>query len=380
VPVEEVTELLRRWREAGGVWSRGRVLTDGARLVTRLGPEERRVLAQALADHGAPDLARHLEGRTGHAIDSQQVQAFTDGLLDLDRARLDELIGALDDPAERHRLAQAALAQAGQELDAAAPPPPPGHQPPLAEPPPVAVPPDVPVDEMVADGHLDVQEIAAARLADQELGEIQLGGQELGEADLGGQDLGEATLGDVALVGQDLHEATLGEPDLDAGRPPVHDDEPPHADGPLGAVDGMAAVPPTAGDEIASVLLGAAADQEGSDAADRLVAELHACHTAAARSAVLTAGDLGALATAEALRVLDAVPTGWQRRRAARRLLDAGALTEVAPADLLERFPTTSDRTFVAGDLLAASELGPNDLTGLVPDAVVARFAARRRR
>jgi hypothetical protein len=387
VPVGEVTELLRRWREAGGVWSRGRVLTDAARLVARLTPEERRVLAQALADHGAPELARHLEDRSGHAIDPRQVQAFADGLLDLDRARLDELIGALDDPAERHRLAQVALAQTAPpaavepERDAAAPPPPPQRQPRLAGSAQVAEPTDVPIDEVVAAGGLDVEDIAAARLADQELGEIQLGGQDLGEVELGWQELGTAELGE-----QRLGEATLGgtpHADLDrevSGSEPDLDDRPPALpEAPVESTDAPAHDRAT-GDHHGGRV--DTSEPAGSDErpVERLVATLRDCRTAAARSAVLASGDLAALGADEALRVLDAVPSGWQRRRAARRLLDAGALAGVGPAELLERFPGNADRRFVAGYLLAVDGRDPDELAGLLPHPVVARLAARQER
>jgi hypothetical protein len=101
VPVDEVAELLRRWREAGGVWSRGRVLLDAAQLAGRLTPRSAGVGRGGARRHrrtgprtpaGGPHRAA---GRRAH------LQAFADGLLELEGARLDQVIAALEAADER---------------------------------------------------------------------------------------------------------------------------------------------------------------------------------------------------------------------------------------------------------------------------------------
>ncbi len=206
MPVDDVAELLRRWREAGGAWSRGRVLLDAAQLAGRLTPEERRTVAAALADTGAPDLARQLESRTGQPVDGAHLQAFADGLLELEGARLDQVITAL-------QIADARLIDAGPDEAAAGdgqpeeaathhaepdalPPPPPGHRG-------AVTPQDEALDERLRDlaalEHLGDEELRGIRLGEIELGAPELGGQELGQADLGEVGLGEVGLGEVTL-------------------------------------------------------------------------------------------------------------------------------------------------------------------------------------
>jgi hypothetical protein len=200
MPVDDVAELLRRWREAGGAWSRGRVLLDAAQLAGRLTPEERRTVAAALADTGAPDLARQLESRTGQPVDATHLQAFADGLLELEGARLEQVITALeladarpvdagsDGAAVDDRPEQAAPRHARPEV---LPPPPPGPRG-------AVTPQDEALDERLRDlaalEHLGDEELQGIRL-----GEIELGGQELGRQELGGQELGQTDLVEVGL-------------------------------------------------------------------------------------------------------------------------------------------------------------------------------------
>jgi hypothetical protein len=390
VPVDEVAELLRRWREAGGAWSRGRVLLDAAQLAGRLTPEERRTVAATLAETGAPDLARQLETRTGQPVDASHLQAFADGLLELEGARLDQVIAALE-------VADARLDDDLEPPDDLVPPPPPPG----------------PAATAVAgqDESLDerLRDLAALEhLGDEELQGIRLGEIELGTADLGSQDLGEVVLGEAGLgpapvmgtaaavlpavggsatrddtpaalaaeepvAAEEPDDAAPGEPDdaapeePDDAAPEVATDAAPEepADAPL--------VPATAApDELAP--------RTTADALARLRDRLGTARTATARLTALSPEATRDLDAPAALLLLDEVPAGWQRRRAAHRLLAAGALAGVEPGALLARFPDARDRRFVAADLVHVSELAPEDLASELPPQVVRRLAIRAER
>jgi hypothetical protein len=435
MPVDDVAELLRRWREAGGAWSRGRVLLDAAQLAGRLTPEERRTVAAALADTGAPDLARQLESRTGQPVDATHLQAFADGLLELEGARLEQVINALE-------LADARLVDAGsdgaaadddQPAEAAAhhaepdalPPPPPGHRE-------AVTPQDEALDERLRDlaalEHLGDEELQGIRLGEIELGRQELGGQELGGQELGQTDLvevglGEARIAEVGLQATAGPAATAATPRLaDRGaldqEPTGERDEPeptPTAEpgpssgvapGPSSGVEpgtapaahpaaaSGAAGSPAAGpdDGVASrepggVTLVPAADapdeltpRAAADALATVSGRLTDAGTAAARFAALSPDVIRELDPPAALLALDQVPVGWQRRRAARRLFAAGALSGVDPSALLARFPDARDRRFLAVDLLATSDLVAEDLADDLPPQVVRRLAIRAER
>lgn len=458
MPVEEVTALLRRWRDAGGVWNRGRVLAEAAQLVARLTPDERREVAAVLADTGAPELARQLEARTGQPVDRGQVQAFADSLVELDRGRLEALLVRLEDPDQRRHLtgavfeggvptgldptpppspavgSHAAAARPSDASNDAFPPPeapsPPQRQPDgdevTSQPPgdpsdagddaatstpapahsrPATLPPPGADDEEFTDNLRDflvIEQLAAERLEGQELGDIQLGGVELGGVELGSVELGEAGLGSEA----DLRAATLGtagilaadgtaeaDPGAGAGRPVAHaatdavgnhepttDHEPatdphPAAPDPQAGAHPPPPLPVPAGDGPGELVR-----PEASRTANELVADLRSARSAPQRQAALRSQPLDQLDAASALVVLDAVPPGWQRRRACRRLLEAGVLTDVDPAALLARFPAPRDLAFVAGDLLEATPVTVADLAPLLPAAVARRLATREQR
>ena len=426
MPVDDVAELLRRWREAGGAWSRGRVLLDAAQLAGRLTPEERRAVAAALADTGAPDLARQLESRTGQPVDGAHLQAFADGLLELEGARLDQVITAL-------QVADARLIDAGPDEAAAGdgqpeeaathhaepdalPPPPPGHRG-------AVTPQDEALDERLRDlaalEHLGDEELRGIRLGEIELGAPELGGQELGQADLGEVGLGEVGLGEVTLgatAGIATAAATGPRVDLEApddGTPT--DRETPEAT-PAAEPEATPAAEPTTATEPEATATepeatpaepattaetggGAVASRPGdaalvpaadapddltpkttADALATLSGRLTGARTAAARFAALAPDVTRDLDAPAALLALDQVPAGWQRRRAAQRLFAVGALAGVDATALLARFPDARDRRFVAADLLAASELAAEDLADDLPPQVVRRLAIRAER
>jgi hypothetical protein len=109
-----------------------------------------------------------------------------------------------------------------------------------------------------------------------------------------------------------------------------------------------------------------------------LLARLAATEQAMARLRVLQDVSLDALDTAGALQVIDAFPDGWQRRRAAQRLVAAGALQDVGADDLVQRFARAGDATFVVGGLIDAGHLDVDALDGLLPTTTVTRLRHRR--
>jgi hypothetical protein len=483
VPVDEVAALLRRWREAGPVWSRGRVLLDAAQLAGRLTPEERRQVAATLADNGAPDLARQLEARTGYGVDAQHLQAFADGLLELEGPRLDQVIGALETADQR--LTAPEHPPTRTEPDPAPPPVgepaapeerPPGPEDTLPPPPPgrrsAVGPEDEALDERLRDlaalEHLGDEELQGIRLGEIELGDLELGGQDLGEVALGETALGETTLGEAPLGGAELGTAPAiatgvaaaaaaagyrpevdalaaddgdaGEDrtandgvevasedgagqgdagkDGDAGHATGEDGDAGHAMGEDHAADDVdaddaaperhedadaspadepaleahppresgpsPAAPADGSDDVAIVPAVAAptelAPETTAAALARLTERLDDARTASARLTALSPDATGDLDAAAALLLLERFPAGWQRRRAARRLLEVGALAGVDPAELLAGFPDARDRRFVASDLLATSELTAEDLAALLPPPDVRRLAIRAER
>jgi hypothetical protein len=396
VPADQVAELLQRWQQAGGVWGRGRVLGDAVRLVAGLSPDERRLLAQAVADEGAPQLAARIEAASGHGVQPTQLQEVVDGLLSLERAQIDHLVATLSDPAERERLASEALTSLVSDVDVPGPP----------LPPPVPFEPDPTAADDLELTIPDARAAAAAaglagvgglhalargeipaddvELADLALGHPGLGSAEIDEPGLGAAGVHEAGLHDVgiydldehaivhplpaasgAATGSGLAEAPRGSP---AARP---EDAPTPPTFLAGATPPAPPVPPTPGRH---------GRPDATLAADRLVAELTTRSTARERLAALDRDGVGELDGGGVLRVLDAVPEGWQRRRAARRLLDADVLGRARPDQLAARFPGLGDRTFVVGDLLAAALITPEDVDELLPTSAAARLRARSER
>lgn len=284
MPVEDVAQLLRRWRGSGGVWSRTRVLAEGARLVAGLSPDERRTLARSLMDQGAPELARRLEDTTGHELEAGQVRAVADQLLSLDGQQVDRLVATLEDPQRRRQLAAGALAAVAE----------PTHQP---------VVPEEPVDD---DGPDDDG-------PDQQL-----------------PDVGPPEV----------------EPEPGEGRTaaPVRHD---------GAGAAAAFAPP-------------------------LAARLRDAATARERLRALDADALAGAGAEAILEVIDAVPDGWQRRRAISRLVEGGVLDPVTAPEVVGRLGRASDRTFVAGAMLDAGVVTADQLADLLPSRAAARLAARR--
>lgn len=108
-----------------------------------------------------------------------------------------------------------------------------------------------------------------------------------------------------------------------------------------------------------------------------LLTALRSATTAHGRFSCVGAYDLGRLEPAQALRVLDAVPAGWQRRRVAERLLASGALDGVDAGRFLQRFPGAADARFVIGSAVDRGTLTIPELTEHLPEEAIRRLHTR---
>ncbi|MCC5947454.1 MAG: hypothetical protein JJT89_03270 [Nitriliruptoraceae bacterium] len=462
MPVEQVAALLDRWRQADGMFGRGRILAEAVRLLRGLTPDERRLLARALSERGAPQIAAQLEESSGGTLDAEQVRGIADQLLYMEDDDLARLVDDLRDPQARAQMVQESI-----DRHLAGPPPPPGAPEPsgdAGEPaPPDAswaapdrstppqdagglTPPGAATAAAVAagaagaagasragartddtdDGPTDPDESLAAaerRLADQqaqldrlpdergtddggsrstELGDIDLGSTELGGIELGGIELGAADLVDADLVGAELAEvgvtAAAAAPAAEApsddhasddgaadgGTEPGDRDGTPTEDGTAPVPVGSPADP---GRDLRALADDAAPEPDGGASAsgdtgtrserarcDELARALRGCDQAMARLQLLDAETLAPLRWELAVELLDAIPAGWQRRRAVTRLASAGALDGVDPGEVLRRFERRTDVAFVASSLVRDAGLAPDRLDGLVEDAVHRRL------
>jgi hypothetical protein len=331
VPVEDVVELLDRWRRSGGVWSRARVLSDGAARISRLTPHERRVLTTALAEQGAPELAARLEAHAADHLPPPHAQAVADGLLSLEGDRLEELVTVLQDPERRAPLVDDAL----RELP---PPPPPGPTdgPDLPTPTPVpSAPREVPTHAAAAPGPVPDETTSAVDVPPR------------------------ATPAVLAAVGPDgpttVAPAPVQERPEIAVRPvrqPVATDRtvPDHQKAPLTSHRDLA---PT-------------------------VDRLRSAGSASERFHALDELGTRRLPAREVVEVLQAVPDGWQRRRTVRHLLDAGNLELALAPTVITQLGRTADRVVIAGAMLDAPTLGPTVLEELLPPRAARRLTARR--
>jgi hypothetical protein len=350
VAIDQVADLLVRWRGSVGVFGRGRVLREGIQLLAGLDVDERRMLARSLAEQGAPDLAKRVEPSTGGAMSADQLWSVADGLLALEDQAADRLAASLRDPDERERLARQVLTQGVASFDGA-PPSESDLRRRLAELPPPGT---------VGGQELGAQEPGAQEPSAQEPGGQELGGQELGSADLQAMDLLETGLVDVGLhgTGPDARSVT-----------------------PAGAAEVPVAVPFVVAPEVRLPSLATGRGEGASTAeATALVQSLREAGTATIRFRALADHDLAGVDDATALEVLDALPDGWQRRRAAERLVDAGAFPTDQLTAALARFARPTDALFVAGALVAAGQVRAERFDGILSERMVRRLVARSER
>jgi hypothetical protein len=331
VPVEDVAELLDAWRTSGGVWSRARVLSDGAARISRLTPEERHALTTALAEQGAPELAERLSTHASEHLDPRDAQAVADGILALDGDRIDELVTALQDPDRRTALTSAA----SRELP---PPPPPPERAELVDLPPP--------------GTADAQVPGRAPPAEGGRGPAQQA-----------SDAEPRRVPEPASPTPAEATTSPGGGRRDDGRVPRGRTEP---------TEPAARRPSPSGPATSE------ARGSGSGIA-ATIEQLQRAASAADRFHALE--ELGTpLSATEVVDLLDAVPDGWQRRRVVRQLLDAGSLSEELAPTVLAQLARPSDRLFIAGAMLDAATLGPAELDALLPPRAARRLAQRRRR
>jgi hypothetical protein len=323
VPVVALAELLDRWRNADSVWTRSQVITESAQRLRRLTPAERRVLAQALAQHGAPHAAASLDARTDGALSPAQVQTVIDELLTLDADRIGELSSELSSALQTSGQREGALAGVPPQVRTGRPadlPPPPGLTPPEAPATAADLPPPPRPSEPAAGREPRPSETAIT------------------------DDLELRTDDDLGVweeIDGRLHQVTA-------------------AVEPRTASEKVASPEPVATRDLGPFL---EAVRTTTSAAQRrrLLDDL--------RGHLLTGDEVHAL--------LDAIPDGWQRRRAACQLLELGTLEQVPPTVVLDRLSRTSDRRFVAGSLLGAGLLRPMELRGRLPSGTARRLAAR---
>jgi hypothetical protein len=381
--LDEVAGLVTRWRRAGGSMDRVRVIASGARTLGSMSADDRRVLAQAVAERGAPEIAERLGAPDGRGPTTSELTELTRALLSVDRAELDGLAASLGDPDERRRLL---LAAAGAVASDAEPPPPSGEA--VALPPPPATPAE---DGPRRPPARTVPEVPPLRespeLSTTPLGAAELGTAELGSAELGSAALGEAALGDAALGDAALDEAALDEATLAAGgadaalerTDPAPAPEPRPAPRPAPETAPRRAstfaaarepVPvhrplptprpprttPSTGDVVDAL-------RDATSARERLLA------VAPLEGVPQTGRDLVA--------VLERLPDGWQRRTAATRLVDGGGLEDVDAGTTLRAFARDSDRFAVAAALLEAGLVAADELAGDLPPRAVERLRRR---
>lgn len=445
MPVDEVTDLLAQWREASGVFSRGRVIAQAVRTLGNLTPDERRTLGRALAQQGAPGLAEEIEDRSGGALGADHLTHVADGLLSMDDDQIDGLLADLRDPDARQRLAHDMLDRAAGGPQGT-PPAPPVTGPSM---------PDVDLSSLPPPGSAGAQDIG-------DLQNIELDTPNLDTPNLDTPNLDTPDLGTISLGAASVHDMELGDADVDASdQPSTHagtdqtagaetgarggaDDHRTTESGAasVAAAAGAAAVSATRADETAVGSDGGLpvdGDQpsQGTDATDvptdlvvvdgpadptardllsqadpqltmgpdgatgattgapaghpgtgdgaispsELLEHVRTATTATDRLAIFgSATATGRLGPHDALAALDAVPAGWQRRRAAERLAETGALPTDDLPTLFRRFDRSTDAAFVAGTLLATRAVAIDDLDGVLPARTVRRLATRTAR
>jgi hypothetical protein len=334
--VDEIAELVARWRNADGRVATAQAATDLARALGTLPAEDRLVLARGLADLGVTDLASDVVTRADRGWSRIEVTNASRQLLSLEPRTLDGLLAGLADPGTvdhlRTRVHDAAAVVPGADHDLdlsdvdlsasgfAVPPvdlddlAPPGPGAPGADlPPPPASP------RTSEDGPAPPPAVTTPTAP----------GTPETPAGPGSPDGAGATTSPDGADGPEAH---------DDDEVPGADDVP-GADGPTGAVDRAS----TTRERLREVRSMAGHDLDG-----------HGFRA-----------------------VLDAFPDGWQRRRAARRLVEAGEVHDVDAAAVLGGFAAPADRIAVAGALIRAGLATPGTVADALPPAAVRRLHRR---
>ncbi|GGI09700.1 hypothetical protein [Egicoccus halophilus] len=358
--LDELAALLQRWQLAGRPAERGRVAADATSFVRGLSGDERRALGRALADTGFAGVAGRLHDDAAETPDP----ATVDGLLDLDTDTTLEVLTRLE-----------------TDVGSAAQPPPPPREP-VPD-----LPRSAPVWETAVPTPLDRPAPAPAASP-----------QPVATAQPAPASRTEAPAEPVSSPSDSAGSPQPPQPP-DAARPTTA-----AADGSIArprttvqpaATTPLEAPPETPLEATAPSAVPVEADVAGAPGTSRRpgtpplparaggpageATPARGRDHASARIQTLTR-QLAEAPTRDALVELDALPDGWQRRRAVDRLLDAGVLDGIAPEALLGRFGRDGDRVRVAARLLEVGRLGPEELTALLPDGAARRLGRRARR
>jgi hypothetical protein len=388
MPIDQVAELLVRWRATGGAFGRGRVLREGIQLLSGLDADERRLLARSLAEQGAPDLAQRVEHRTGGTMSANQLRSVADGLLALEDHQVEQMVTSLADPAERERLARRPVTDDVASSDDG-PSSASDHQTRLDElPPPGGV-----VDRTGVEPEVSAHQPARVEqpsTAGGSPGDRMLRGHEPGSQELGSQELGSQELGTPGLVEAGLGDVQVHEPPTEVGEPaPAATTTAAATADASRAATGVAAAGADAGVRTGATAAPARTDDRSAERAPpvvmvadvaALLQGLREAGTATTRLRVLNEHELADIDADTALAIMDAIPDGWQRRRAAQRLAEAGALPVGRLVSIFARFARPADAAFVAGALVAAGHVRAAAFDGILPERVVRRLTVRSER
>lgn len=344
---------------------RVRLIAGGARTLGSLTADERRLLAQALVERGAPQVAERIAPHTAGALSGGELTGLARSLLSIDRAQLDALSASLRDPDERRRLLVAASggvedlldeddvsATTGRAEPDAVPAPPrdrppsgaPARLPPPVQPSPV----DVTTAEPVAPD-IDLPEVVTR----------------------------EPVPGEPVRLEPVPREHVPREPvapEPVTPRPVAREPVPPEpvSTEPTRESRGprpVAVAPrPVTGD-------GRRTPGRTVDSRD-VIGAIERATTARGRLSAVATAEAAPLTGDELLAIVRAVPDGWQRRTAARRLVTAGGVLAVDAGALVASLERRSDRISLAADLLDA---GLADVSAIA-DHLDARAADRLRR
>jgi hypothetical protein len=313
--LDTIADLLRRWQGVDGPMERVRVVSDAADALRGLSTLDARTLAQGLWEHGAGPAAQQVADRAGTSVAPEELSEVASAVLSLDRDEVDRLATELRDPQQRQRLLVAsgiATEEAARHVASA----PPSDQDRIDAPPPP--------------------------------------GEASTTQPVPGADTDAPLHRDTGRDGPPARDAPPGEPPTD-GRDGAEAEAP--APTPPSAATTRAARRATGkpGWHLAAQLQDAPNGRERLRLLDEVETVLHG---------------------AAALRILDAVPDGWQRRTILRKLVTADRVRDLLATDVVDRFARNGDR-FAAAALLVRT--GTCDLDDVLP-ALDPSDAARLRR
>jgi hypothetical protein len=322
LPADGIAELVARWRSADGRVATEQAATELARALGTLPSEDRLVLARGLADLGVTDLASDVVTRAERGWSRIEVTNASRQLLSLDPRTLDGLVAGLADPTTvdhlRQRVHDAAADLAGAD-DVRGPS---GNDPSAAGP----------------------------ALQRPELDELPPPGDGAPGADLPPPPAPTRTSEDGPVP------------------PPAPTTPAPTGTATLGG-------PATATPEVAGGP--DARDDRALPVVEELTDAVRRASTPRERLRAVRAMAGRDLDDHRFRAILDAFPDGWQRRRAARRLLAGGEVHDVDAAAVLASFAAPGDRIAVASGLIRAGLATADTVADALPPPAAARLHRR---